>query len=650
MDFLAPPESGPSRRTRPEVETWSAAPDPTGRSVVCVSDRDGTPRAWLHDHAGTGGCGTGTPGGPAARCRPLPTGPEPVVGVSWSPAGDWIACVVAPGGSPVTEVWLIRPDGTGWHRVAGGDGTGALLGRWVPGGRLAVTETGEVFRPMLVDPDTGEVSVLLEDRLTVLLDRTADGGLALLRGGPRGARWLEVLDTASGARRRLLDDADLGFFAADDRHVYARDVSGELAALVLVDTAAPGPAGAPAAMPAGHATARDSTAEVVVLARRPDAELEDFTLAADRRSAALLWNRYGGLSELTVLDLDSREQRPAPPAAGEVFAEPAFSADGGTVCFTAQGPVQPRMVWSWELATGRLVPVGDDLTDGADSGDGVAPQLCDVHVPDGLTVSGWLYRPAGVGPWPTVLSLHGGPEAQERPGWNPLFQDLVAAGMAVFAPNVRGSSGFGRSFLTADNLAGRYGAIADVADCARYLVATGVAEPGRIACIGRSYGGYLTLTALVTFPDLFAAGVSECGMSNFATFYARTEPWIAAAAVSEYGDPDRDADLLRDLSPVHKLDRLTAPLLLIHGENDTNVPVYESRQVAAALTDSPVPSALLLVRGEGHDFLGAANRRTARSATVDWLTAYLCGRPVVSAPWPDQTVSTTLPSGSSSAR
>jgi dipeptidyl aminopeptidase/acylaminoacyl peptidase len=554
--------------------------------VACVSDRGGAPRAWLHTRGG---------GAPVV----LETGPEPVVRVAWAPDGRWIACVLAPGGAPRTEVWLIRPDGTGLHRAAGQGATGALLAGWTDAGELAVTEVDAESRAVLVAPDSGDRRVLATDPVLALLDVAPDGATALLRCGPRGARRLEVVDIGSGVRRRLLSDADAGRFSADGRHVYARsDLGADLPALVSAPVAGGDP---------------------VPIARRPDAELEDFALTADRRGAALLWNRYGGVSELTLLDPASHEQRPVPPPAGEVFEAPVFSADGGTLCFVAEGPVRPRAVWSLNVRTSQLARVGP----AGPTRTGVAPQLCDVHAPDGLTISGWLYRPEGTGPWPTVISLHGGPEAQERPGHNPLFQELVAHGVAVFAPNVRGSSGFGRSYLAADNLAGRYAAIADVAACAEYVVAAGVATPGRIGCMGRSYGGYLTLTALVTFPELFAAGISECGMSNFETFYARTEPWIAAAAVSKYGCPERDRDLLRDLSPVHRLDRLTAPLLLIHGANDTNVPVYESEQVVAALRDRPVPHALLMLDGEGHDFLARTNRETARAATVGWLTTYL---------------------------
>jgi dipeptidyl aminopeptidase/acylaminoacyl peptidase len=253
----------------------------------------------------------------------------------------------------------------------------------------------------------------------------------------------------------------------------------------------------------------------------------------------------------------------------------------------------------------------------------VAPELHAVASTGGITISGWLYRPGTDGPHPTVLWLHGGPEAQDRPGHSPLFQSLVDRGVAVFAANVRGSSGFGRTFVNADNGALRYGAIADVAASVNYLVDAGIAAPGRIGVMGRSYGGYLTLAALVSYPELFAVGIDVCGMSNFATFYEHTEPWIAAAAVGKYGDPVADAALLRDLSPMTRIDRLKAPLMVVHGENDSNVPVIEAEQLVAALAARGVEHRYLLFPDEGHELLHRSSRATYLRATVDWLTEHL---------------------------
>ncbi|GAB4106728.1 alpha/beta fold hydrolase [Micromonospora taraxaci] len=595
-----------TRRTRlagrrptptPVVEDFAPAPSPDGARVAYLSDRAGTPGIWIRQVG-------------ADDAVALPTGDDPVLAVSWSPDGQWLACVVAPGGAPRTEVWLLRPDGGGRHQVAGFGRHSATPAGWLASGAvLMVTETAERGAAVLIHADSGHRRVLAEDDLLTLLDVTPDARSALLRRGPRNARWLELLDVATGERRRLLTDTgrgstDQGWFGPGGTSVLARtDAYSELAALVRVDLARP-----------------DVTP--TRLAWRPDAELEQATPSADGRRAALLWNTYGGRSEVSLLDLTSGVQR-AVAAPGEVLDDAVFAAEGGLLCLTAQGPVQPREVWLVDPATGAPRPLRPDSGVARTGGSGVAPQLVDLRARDGLPLSGWLYRPAGPGPWPTAISLHGGPEAQERPRYNPLFQALVAQGVAVFAPNVRGSSGFGRSFVTADNLAGRYGAIADVAACADHLIDSGVARPGQVGCLGRSYGGYLVLAVLVNFPGLFAAGVAECGISDFHTFFAGTEPWIAAAAVSKYGHPVRDADLLRDLSPMTHLDRLDVPVLLIHGANDTNVPAGESAQVAQALAARDAPYAHLVLTGEGHDFLARDNAEAARSATTAWLTRHL---------------------------
>ncbi|WFE99738.1 prolyl oligopeptidase family serine peptidase [Micromonospora sp. WMMD964] len=595
-----------TRRTRlagrrptptPVVEDFAPAPSPDGGRVAYLSDRAGTPAVWVRAVG-------------ADDAVALPTGDDPVLAVSWSPDGQWLACVVAPGGAPRTEVWLLRPDGSGRHQVAGFGRRSATPAGWLAAGAvLMVTETAERGAAVLVDAGTGHRRVLAEGDLLTLLDVSPDARSALLRRGPRNARWLELLDVVTGERRRLSPDTgrgstDQGWFAPDGTSVLARtDAYSELAGLVRIDPTRP-----------------ESTP--TRLAWRPDAELEQVALTADGRRAALLWNTYGGRSELSLLDLASGVQR-AVTAPGEVLDDAVFAAEGGLLCLTAQGSVRPREVWLVDPTTGVPRPLRPDTDVARTDAAGVAPQLVDLRARDGLPLSGWLYRPAGPGPWPTAISLHGGPEAQERPRYNPLFQALVAQGVAVFAPNVRGSSGFGRTFVAADNLAGRYGAIADVAACADHLVDIGVARPGQLGCLGRSYGGYLVLAVLVNFPGLFATGVAECGISDFHTFFAGTEPWIAAAAVSKYGHPVRDADLLRDLSPMTHLDRLDVPLLLIHGANDTNVPAGESAQVAQALAARDAPYAHLVLTGEGHDFLTRDNAEAARTATTAWLTRHL---------------------------
>ncbi|GAA2541486.1 alpha/beta fold hydrolase [Winogradskya consettensis] len=572
VDVTVLPAGWATRGTYPsEVSgSWSPALSPDGRHAAYVSDRSGSPKVWVQ------------PVGSELTFL-VDTGEEPVVSVHWSTGGGWLACVLAPGGAPRTEVWLVRPDGSALHQVAGFSTDSAENVRWLPGRPLlAVTEN--LTTTLLVDAEHGTRADIATGELISLFDVSPDRSRALLRQGPRGSRYIAVRDLATGVDEYVTSGEQACF--GPDGSVWARSDAGERPVLLQGS---------------------------VLRAESDDAEVEAFALTSDGTKLAVLWNVDGGRSALTVDGMPVE-------LPGWVVSQPAWSSDGSTLTFTAEGPGQPHGVWTWTLP-GGLVPVSvDEVVEKA-----IHPTLRRFAAHDGLEISGWLFEPLGPGPHPTVLWLHGGPEAQERPGHGPLFQSLVDRGIAVFAANVRGSSGFGRSFVNADNGALRYGAIADVKSCVEHLVATGVTDPERVGCMGRSYGGYLTLAALTTYPELFAVGIDVCGMSNFATFYEHTEPWIAAAAVSKYGDPVRDADLLRDLSPITRIDNLRAPLMVVHGENDSNVPVIEAEQVVEALAERGVEHRYLLFPGEGHELLHRSSRAEYLRETVGWLTRHLLG-------------------------
>ncbi|RSM51268.1 peptidase [Actinoplanes sp. ATCC 53533] len=560
--------------------SWSGALSPDGRHAAYVSDRSGSPKVWVQ------------PVGSELTFL-VDTGEHPVVSVHWSTGGGWLACVLAPGGAPRTEVWLVRPDGSALHQVAGFGADSADNVRWLPGRPLlAVTENLETT--LLVDAEHGTRETITTGELVALFDVAPDRGRALLRHGPRGGRYIAVRDLATGVEEYVTSGEQACF--GPDGAVYARSDAGELPVLIRV-----------------------ADGKVEVLASSETAEVESFALTADGTSIAVLWNVRGGESELTVLARGDSTPIDLP---GPVVSGVSWCFDGSTLAFTAEGPGRPHGVWTYD---GDLHPVSVEKPDP----NAIRPMLHRFASHDGLEISGWLFQPATTGPHPTVLWLHGGPEAQERPGHGPLFQSLVDRGIAVFAPNVRGSSGFGRSFVNADNGALRYAAVADVAACVSYLVAAGVADPARVGCMGRSYGGYLTLAALTTYPSMFAVGIDVCGMSNFATFYEHTEPWIAAAAVSKYGDPVADAELLRDLSPITHIDRLTTPLMIVHGENDSNVPVIEAEQVVAALTARGVRHRYLLFPDEGHELQHRASRAEYLRETVGWLTTHLAAAPAL---------------------
>ncbi|MGA5421605.1 S9 family peptidase [Streptomyces lavendulocolor] len=536
--------------------------------------------------------------------------------------------------------------------------------------------------PVLVAAESGAATLRV-------CDLSQDGRLALVRRGPRGRREAVVVRTAdlgTGSVLRVADgDPWIGRFSPDGRAVWLRsDHEREFAALlaaglddggrrtglsVLAEregsdlellafgddgyTAALAwnvrgasefqTLGLPAAGPAAPAPGGDTART----ARRPGGEPADADgttasaqgAGSDRTGPAAPW---AAATATTAAPPWGDATRPAPwgGATGtapphdvalphEVVTRIGRAGPGGLVLALSGSQRRPGVWWLPRGASPARTPWSSRDEDAVPPGrPPVRPAPLRPAARDGLVLGGWYYRAPGRAegrPAPCVIHLHGGPEEQERPVFEPLYHELTGRGLDVFAPDVRGSSGYGRSFVDADLGTGRYAAIADVADCVAHVVLTGRADPTRLAVMGRSYGGYLTLASLVWHPDLFRTGVAVCGMSDFATFFAGTEPWIAESAAHKYGHPERDRELLRALSPMSRIDELRVPLLAVHGEHDTNVPPGESEQVVRAARERGHAAELLMLREEGHEFRRADNRRLFRRAAADWMERHLTG-------------------------
>ncbi|MEU7299561.1 prolyl oligopeptidase family serine peptidase [Streptomyces sp. NPDC007206] len=492
------------------------------------------------------------------------------------------------------------------------------------GGTAPAAGFGDGLSAYLVDPDGVAAPVLLaaeKDAATLrVCDLSRDGALALLRRGPRGRREAVVLRTADRVTTLVMPVADgdpwIGSFSPRADTLWLRSNAHREFAVLLA--AGLDPEGQPRGWSVG--ASREST------------DLELLRCARDGSHAVLAWN-VRGMSELEVLDTDAS----ARPAADTGPSQPVSLPHEVVTRITHAGPRlllalsgsrrRPGIWWLPGGATPVRTPWSSRDEDAVPPGrPPVRPVPLRPTARDGLPLNGWYYRAPGRGPGepaPCVIHLHGGPEDQERPVLNPLYHEILGRGLDVFAPDVRGSSGYGRSFVDADLGRGRFAAIEDVADCAAHAVLAGPADPARLAVMGRSYGGYLTFASLVWHPDLFRTGVAVCGMSDLATFFEGTEPWIAQSAAHKYGHPERDRELLRALSPMSRIDELRAPVLAVHGEHDTNVPPGESEQFVRAARERGVTAELLTLRDEGHEFLRADNRRLFRRAAADWLQRHL---------------------------
>lgn len=614
-----------------EHATYGASLSPDATAFAHIVDDGGYPRAVQRFLRGRHAS--------SSRDVELPVDGA-VERVIHSADGHWLACQVAPGGGNRMEVWVVTtdPDDRAARRIDNAEhGTAELIG-W-DGQLVAVVVTDEdgVGHACLIDPATCKTTVLDRRSGGRLVD--AWSGSALIRTGPRGYREISLL--RGGVEMALLPSdpgsvTDAGVIL-DDHHdlrlphgaggtewrFYPPSRSfgfgsdrGYVRAMLRSDN------GCEYARLIEVAATEDGVSYHVV-AERPDCDLDEFAVSDDLSTVALLWNTKG-YSELQILRLLDETLDEPIPLPGLVARELSISAGGSMIALTVESPGQPRTVELVDPRSRTWEPIEKSFSRFMGS---PHPELVTIEARDGTQLPSWLYRPpGGVPDRGAVIYLHGGPEGQERPGFSELFPPLLDAGVTVLAPNVRGSGGFGKTFSHADDRERRFAAIDDVADCVQFLIDNAYAKPDRIGCSGWSYGGYLTLAALTFYPELFAAGACFCGMSDLEIFYHHTETWIGAAAYPKYGHPINDKALLQELSPLRRISSLSAPLLVVHGSHDTNVPVSGSEQLVDAVREQGGVVEYLLFPDEGHHVLKPDNRMKLSDTVTSWFVGAFSSR------------------------
>jgi dipeptidyl aminopeptidase/acylaminoacyl peptidase len=302
-----------------------------------------------------------------------------------------------------------------------------------------------------------------------------------------------------------------------------------------------------------------------------------------------------------------------------------FSKDQTKLAFSYSSSTQNGDIWIYDLKKLTLMQVTRSDRAGIPQESFGAPELITFKSFDGLNVSGWYYKPvAGVKePLPVIVSVHGGPEGQERPGFNPLYQYYLSRGYAVLAPNVRGSTGYGKVYTHLDDVKNRENSVKDLAYAVEWLKTKGSADPKRIAVMGGSYGGYMTLAAITLYPELWAAAVDTVGIVNWESFLKNTSGYRRRQREVEYGMLDRDIDFLRAISPIKKIDRVRTPLFVIQGKNDPRVPYTEAEQVVKALKDRGAIVEYKLYDDEGHGISKLKNRLELYPLVADFLDKYM---------------------------
>jgi len=358
----------------------------------------------------------------------------------------------------------------------------------------------------------------------------------------------------------------------------------------------------------------------------------------------------------TVADKQETVKLPAQGIVGGL----TFSKDQKKLAFTFSAAKYNTDIWMYDLASKKLTQVTKSDRAGIPQTSFVEPKLIKFKTFDGREVPAWYYEPnrrlparsaldsdkprginakanqtnkewrmedvSAFGPKPsvrTIVSVHGGPEGQERPGFNALYQYYLSRGYAILATNVRGSTGYGKTYTHLDDVKNRENSVKDLAYAVEWLKTQGGADPKRIAVMGGSYGGYMTLAAITLYPDLWAAAVDTVGIANWESFLKNTSGYRRRQREVEYGMLDKDIDFLRSISPIAKVDRIKTPLFVIAGKNDPRVPYTEAEQMVGALRKRGATVEYKLYDDEGHGVAKLKNRLELYPLVADFLDKYM---------------------------
>lgn len=347
---------------------------------------------------------------------------------------------------------------------------------------------------------------------------------------------------------------------------------------------------------------------------------------SEKANLVLVHTNEGGMSKLHAFDLDTGEAKEIAELPVGVVGGISIAPDGKKLVLNFTSSREAVNIYEFDLATGEMTPLSQSMLGGVDINDLVDPELVHYETFDGKQIPAWLYKPKTAGEnFPVVLSIHGGPEAQERPVYNygGLYQYLLNRGIAVLAPNVRGSSGFGISYQKAIHRDWGGAELKDFEHAVKYLHSLDWIDNERIAVFGGSFGGFATLSCVTRLPQYWAAAVDIVGPSNLVSFVNSVPEHWKPIMKSWIGDAEEDYDFLMERSPITYVDDIQAPLLIIQGANDPRVVKAESDQMVEAMEERGIDVTYYVDPDEGHGATRTKNRNKWNRMVAEYLEKHL---------------------------
>lgn len=594
----------------PGVQGFDLSPD--GAHAVIVWNTDGSPQLFIVALNGE------------ANPRQITTGPQAALGPRWSPLGDLIAFTRDAGGDENADIFLVSPDGGEPRQFTATPGAANNEPTWSPDGtQLAFSSNrGGHFDVWVQALDGTEARRLTE---AIPPDRdlqwSPDGtqiSFSSNRSDDRDNQDLFVVSVSGDRRERQITPTE----GAAHEHGGRWSPSGS--EIVFVSDSR------------GEDDIMVATIEGLLVTPIAQGEWEEQkpVWSPDGKRLAYLINRDGN-SALVVKTLTSGANTIVETGLGVVSGsgEPQFTADGRSLVFIHTSGQEPAdLVIAPTDGSAPARRITNSLAPFAERVERewlVQPAIVRWQSADGTTVPGLLYRPHSAATTatlpPAILYVHGGPTGQTTNSWNPTIQYYVNHGYIVLAPNVRGSTGYGKAYREANLKDWGGGDLADLVAGANFLATEGLADRGRIGVTGGSYGGYMTLIALTKAPEVWAAGVSVVGIANLRTLYAQTRDDLQYYLLQQIGTPEENPQLYHDRSAINFVRQITAPLLILQGETDPRVPLYEAEQMRDLLEEYDKTYEYHVYAQEGHGFRREENRIDAAQRTVAFFDKYLKG-------------------------